>query len=86
MYDRQHLDYLNWIQKINCLYCTYANGLIAYAQEIAARTERYWCPIKAAKKPIFHHKWYNDFADYGNPKEWKEKFNDEKAFNKLRKK
>ncbi|MFZ2189515.1 MAG: hypothetical protein WAV48_01925, partial [Candidatus Magasanikiibacteriota bacterium] len=74
------LDYLNWIQKIHCIYCTYVGGLFAYAVEIAGRTERYWCPIKAAHKPKFHHGWYSEFADYGNPEEWKEKFNDEKAF------
>lgn len=80
VYDRQFLDYLNWVQKINCLYCTYVNGLFAYAVEIGARTERYWCPIKAAYKLKFHHGWYSEFADYVNPEEWKAKFNDEKGF------
>lgn len=80
VYDRQFLDYLNVVQKINCLYCSYVNGFFAYAVEIAARTERYWCPIKAARRPKFHHAWYKDFADYGSPEEWKEKFNQQKAF------
>ena len=80
VYDRQFLDYLNWIQKIHCLYCTYVNGIFAYAVEVGARTERYWCPVKAAHKPKFHHDWYSEFADYGNPEEWKEKFNDEQCF------
>ena len=80
VYDRRFLDYLNWVQKINCLYCSYANGLIAYAGEIAARTERYWCPIKAASKPATVHTWYHDFADYGNPTEWHEKFNNNTCF------
>ena len=75
VFDRQYLDYLNMFQKFNCLYCTYANGLFAYAVEIAARTERYWCPIKAARKPLVHHGWYKQFADYGNADEWEEKFN-----------
>ncbi len=74
VYDRRFLAYLNWIEKIHCLYCSYANGLLAYAREIAARTERYWCPIKAAKNPHTSHDWYKDFADYGNAEEWKEKF------------
>ena len=82
VYDRKFLDYLNIIQKVHCLYCTYVNGLFAYAVEIAGRTERYWCPIKAARKPLVQHNWYNDFADYGNPDEWKEKFNDHDAFKK----
>lgn len=80
VYDRQFLDYLNWFQKINCIYCTYVNGFFAYTVEVGARTERYWCPVKAAQKPKFHHGWYSEFADYGNPEEWKEKFNDEKCF------
>jgi hypothetical protein len=86
VYDRQFLDYLNLIEKVHCLYCTYANGLFAYAVEIAGRTERYWCPIKAAHKPKFHHGWYSEFADYGNPEEWKEKINDEKAFEQTQEK
>ena len=77
IYDRRFLDYLNLVQKINCLYCSYVNGVFAYAVEIGGRTERYWCPIKAAHKPRFSHGWYQDFADYGNPEEWNTKFRDE---------
>jgi hypothetical protein len=25
VYDRKYLDYLNWIQKFNCIYCSYVN-------------------------------------------------------------
>ncbi len=85
VYDRQFLDYLNWIQKINCIYCTYVNGVFAYAVEIGGRTERYWCPIKAAHKPKAYNNWYNDYADYGNPEEWHEKFNKSEAFDGLKK-
>jgi hypothetical protein len=84
VYDRHFLDYLNWVQKINCVYCTYVNGLFSYSVEIAARTERYWCPIKAARKTGAYHSWYPDYADYGNPEEWKERFNDAKAFDHLK--
>lgn len=73
IYERRFLDYLNVIQKINCLYCSYFNWLAGYAVEIGARTERYWCPIKAAHRPKFSHGWYKDFADYGSPEEWNEK-------------
>ena len=45
VFDRAHLAYLNLIEKINCAYCSYGNGLLAYAGEISARTEQYWCPI-----------------------------------------
>jgi hypothetical protein len=85
VYDRQFLDYLNWIQKIHCIYCTYVNGVFAYAVEIGGRTERYWCPIKAAHKPKVHNNWYNDYADYGNPEEWNEKFNKVEPFESFKK-
>jgi hypothetical protein len=48
IFDRHHLAYLNIIEKINCAYCSYANGAISFAREVAARTEVYWCPIKHA--------------------------------------
>jgi hypothetical protein len=44
--DRRKLAYLNGIEKVNRGYCSYANGLLAYVREVAARTEEYWCPIK----------------------------------------
>jgi hypothetical protein len=43
----------------------YANGLIAYATEIAARTEQYWCPIKHAHKVLGTHARYQRFLSYG---------------------
>lgn len=74
IYERRFLDYLNWFEKINCIYCSYVNGLFAYAVEIGARTELYWCPLKATQHPKLAHNWYNDFADYGNPEEWIKKY------------
>ena len=41
IFDRHHLSYLNIIEKSHCMYCTYGNGLLAYATEIIARTEQY---------------------------------------------
>lgn len=64
--DRQHLRYLNWIEALNCIYCSYANGTIAYAREIAGRTENYWCPIKHALKVRDPHSYYFEFLDYGD--------------------
>jgi len=46
VFDRAGLAYLNALEKLNCAYCSYGNGVIAYAREVAARTEQYWCPIK----------------------------------------
>ena len=48
--DRQYLGYLNFYERFHCTFCAYANGLIAYAGEISARTEQYFCPIKHAHK------------------------------------
>jgi len=66
VYDRAHLAYLNLIEKINCGYCSYGNGLIAYAREIVARTEQYWCPIKHARKIMAAHPYYTGFVDFGD--------------------
>ena len=66
VYDRHHLDYLNIIEKFNCLYCGYANGLTAYVAEIAGRTEQYWCPIKHAKRLRNAHSRYFRFFSYGD--------------------
>ncbi|MGB0497514.1 MAG: hypothetical protein ACPGID_04175 [Rubricella sp.] len=64
--DRHHLAYLNSIQKLNCVYCSYCNGLIAYVREIAGRTEQYWCPIKHAMRVHGTHGRYPGFVDYGD--------------------
>ncbi|MGD9922975.1 MAG: hypothetical protein AB7V13_16275 [Pseudorhodoplanes sp.] len=66
VFDRHHLAYLNALEKLNCAYCSYANCLIAYVREIAARTEQYWCPIKHARRVIGSHPRYMSFDDYGN--------------------
>jgi hypothetical protein len=66
VFDRGHLAYLNAIEKLNCAYCSYANGLIAYVREIASRTEEYWCPIKHATRVMGTHARYSGFEDYGD--------------------
>jgi hypothetical protein len=64
--DRHHLAYLNALQKLNCVYCGYGNGVLSYAREIAARTEAYWCPIKHARRVADPHDHMAGFADYGD--------------------
>jgi hypothetical protein len=66
VFDRGHLGYLNALEKLNCLYCSYANGLIGYVREIASRTEQYWCPIKHARRMISAHDHYSAFLDFGD--------------------
>ena len=63
--DRQYLAYLNIIEKLDCMYCGYAVGMIAYASEILARTEQYFCPIKHARKMLGAHARYAHFLGYG---------------------
>ncbi len=70
--DRHSLSYLNSIEKLNCIYCGYAGGVFAYAREIAARTEQYWCPIKHARKILDPHRRYAHFADFGQGEEYHE--------------
>lgn len=85
-FDRRHLDYLNILQKVNCLYCSYVNGLFSYAVEVAGRTEKYWCPIKSASKKSWWHDWEEFFADYGDPEEFKKVFQSLKEFRETEKK
>jgi hypothetical protein len=66
VFDRHHLGYLNAIERFHCEYCAYANGLIAYATEIVARIEQYFCPIKHARKILGPHAHYARFLEYGD--------------------
>ena|SRR3989344_5373133 len=73
--DRHKLSYLTFLQKINCVYCGYANSLFRYSAEIAACTEKYWCGIKHKPNADFiepnHHK---DFAKYGDKEDFEKKY------------
>lgn len=71
--DRRKLSYLTTVQKLNCLYCDYANGVFAYASEIAGRTEWYWCPIKHPDNAIRVHEHYDDFIEYGDGEDFPKK-------------
>jgi len=64
--DRHKLQYLNIIERFNCAYCGYVGGFIAYVQEVAARSEQYWCPIKHARQLENPHARYHDFLAYGD--------------------
>jgi hypothetical protein len=70
VFDRGNLKYLNLLERLNCLYCSYGNGLFAYATEIAARTEQHWCPIKHAQRLSSPHSRYGHFFDYGDAQEY----------------
>lgn len=71
--DRHSLSYLNFIEKLNCIYCGYVNGFLAYLREVAARTEQYWCPIKHARRTKSFHSRYNKFLEYGDAEGYRKK-------------
>ncbi|KAB0669629.1 hypothetical protein F6V30_12570 [Oryzomonas sagensis] len=71
VFDREDLPYLNIIEKLNCFYCSYGNGLAAYFREIAARTEQYWCPIKHARRIRAAHDRYPRFFEYGDAESYR---------------
>jgi len=73
IFDRQHLQYLNFIEKFHCTYCAYGSGMIAYISEIVARTEQYFCPIKHARKVLGTHARYIHFLDFGDAEDYEKK-------------
>ncbi|MBF0170306.1 MAG: hypothetical protein HQK87_04335 [Nitrospinae bacterium] len=77
--DRHRLPYLNLLEKVNCAYCGYGNGVIAYAREVAGRTERYWCGIKHARYAKGRHPSYYRFPDYGDASAWRKQEDDRRA-------
>jgi hypothetical protein len=66
--DRYDLSELTITQKLNCLYCEYANGTLAWLKAVANQTEIYSCAIKHKTQPKgqehqqnFYE--YNEFSD-----------------------
>lgn len=66
IFDRTGLPYLNFLEKLNCAFCSYCNGVVAYVREVASRTEQHWCPIKHAKRMLGAHPRYASFFEYGD--------------------
>ena len=73
IFDRQSLQYLNFIEKFHCTYCAYGTGMIAYISEIVGRTEQYFCPIKHARKILGTHARYAQFLDFGAAENYRAK-------------
>lgn len=73
IFDRQYLGYLNFIEKLNCVYCSYFNGLMNYTAAVAGRSELYFCPIKHAKKIAYTHEHYYDFLPYADAESYHDK-------------
>lgn len=70
--DRHRLPYLNVLEKLNCTFCSYANGVFAYVREVSARTEQYWCPIKHAQAIRHPHGRYRRFVPYGDAQAYRQ--------------
>lgn len=75
IFDRHDLPYLNLIERFNCFYCSYGNGVAAYTREVAARTEQYWCPIKHARKVRAAHDRYPGFFEHGDAEAYRQGLN-----------
>jgi hypothetical protein len=73
--DRSQLGYLNVIEALNCSFCGYGNGVIAYVREVASRTEQYWCPIKHAVRVSAPHDRYISFLEYGDAEGYRSRLN-----------
>jgi len=73
VFDRGRLAYLNTIEKVGCIYCSYANGLLALITEIAARSEQHFCPIKHAHALAKTHSRYSHFLPYGDARAYRDK-------------
>ncbi len=74
--DRGRLSYLNLIEGLNCSFCAYANGLIAYVREVSSSTEQYWCPIKHAVRVSDPHRRYYEFLEYGDAEGYRQRLNE----------
>ncbi len=80
IYERKHLQHLNWFEKLNCIYCSYFNCLASYVMEIAGRTERFWCPLKYSASPKNKHSQYDLFIDEADDKELRKRWDELRKF------
>lgn len=66
IFDRVYLPKLSIMQRINCLYCEYVNGVFAWIKEVAAQTEIYSCAIKHSTtlKGREHHRDFYQNSDF----------------------
>ncbi|MFA6995599.1 MAG: hypothetical protein WC249_04345 [Patescibacteria group bacterium] len=75
--DRNKLAYLDPIEKLGCMYCGYANGVLLYLKEIAGRTEKYWCGIMHEDRPGFKiqaSQVEQSFSRFGDEEDFKKKY------------
>ena len=75
VFDRHYLGYLNFFEKLNCVYCSYFNGLMFYAGSVAQTTELYFCPIKHAKRVAYGEEHFSKYIGYGDAEKYHDKLN-----------
>ena len=78
IFDRNKLAYLNWIEKLSCMYCGYGNGVFLHLKEIAGLTEKYWCGVMHENKSGFkvqEDQVKQHFAKFGDKKDFEKKYN-----------
>ncbi|HVW66646.1 MAG TPA: hypothetical protein VHA78_02850 [Candidatus Peribacteraceae bacterium] len=61
--DRGKLKKLNGVQRLNCVYCGYANGVLAWMTATAHQTEAYACGIKHNVMKV-GQEYQKDFHEY----------------------
>lgn len=66
IFDRWDLRQLNILQRINCVYCEYVNGLLAWAKSVSNQTEVYSCAIKhsAPRKGQEHQEKFYEYEEF----------------------
>lgn len=82
--DRHTLPYLSLLERANCAYCGYANGVIAYTREVTARTEAYWCPIKHRRRTRDPHRLYRRFLAFGDASGYRRSLETHRTRNRTR--
>lgn len=50
--DRHRLRGLSPTQKVNCVYCGYANGVAGFAKAVVEQMERFSCAVKHEHEPL----------------------------------
>ena len=71
------MQYLKGFEKLGCMYCGYANGVLRYMKEIAGETEKYWCGIMHENKPGFkiqEDQVKQNFAKFGDEQDLQNKY------------
>lgn len=73
--DRHKLNYLSFPDKMRCVYCGYANGVLAYAVKITGDTKKYWYTVKHEKDGHFVEPAHQiDFVEFSDEEEFVNRF------------